>query len=334
MTESKIVPQVTIIIKALNEEHRIAACLQAAVREAASVDGEVLLVDSLSTDKTVEIAKTFPVRIVQFAHVADRGCGAAVQLGYQFTRAPYLYVLDADMVLQQGFLRQALACLQADAGLAGVAGKLVDTRLLTAADQRRARQASALTQTQTVAELGGGGLYRRSAIEQVGYLSNRWLAAYEEAELGMRLRAAGWRLLRVPVIGVLHEGHLESSWTMLRRQWRNGRAKAGGALLRGALGQPWFSRALRVQAFALAVPVLHGGLLAAAALGAALGASWLASYGAAWLALLALFSARKRSLRGGAWALLAWHYSCAALLAGLWRAVRDPRLPIAARELQ
>ena len=73
-------PKVTVLVKALDEEATIAACLEAAVREAAAVNGEVILVDSLSTDRTVAIAKRFPVRIVQFVDRDDRGCAAAVQL--------------------------------------------------------------------------------------------------------------------------------------------------------------------------------------------------------------------------------------------------------------
>jgi hypothetical protein len=44
--------------------------------------------------------------------------------------------------------------------------------------------------------LGGGGLYRRSAIE-IGYLTNLNLHGYEEAELGIRLQAAGYKLHRL-----------------------------------------------------------------------------------------------------------------------------------------
>jgi len=57
--------KLTIGIKAFNEEQHIAASLASAVEAARALDGEVVLADSCSTDRTVEIAKTFPVRIVQ-----------------------------------------------------------------------------------------------------------------------------------------------------------------------------------------------------------------------------------------------------------------------------
>ena len=51
---------VSILVKALNEEDKIERCLASAVREAADVGGEVILVDSMSTDATVfEISAFF-----------------------------------------------------------------------------------------------------------------------------------------------------------------------------------------------------------------------------------------------------------------------------------
>ena len=72
--------------------------------------------------------------------------------------------------------------------------------------------------------LSGGGLYRRAAIEDSGgYAGNRNLKAYEEAELGLRLRSQGWRLLRIPALAILHTGHADSTCSLIARHWRSGR---------------------------------------------------------------------------------------------------------------
>ena len=329
-------PAVSILIKALNEERHVADCLAAAVREARSVDGEVILVDSLSTDNTVAIARQFPVRIVQFDHLADRGCGAAVQLGFQYAQGDFVYVLDADMVLQPGFLCAALARLRADAALGGVGGKVLDTAVRTASDKRRAAAALALTADRQVAELGGGGLYRAAAVRALGYLAHRGLAAYEEAELGARLHTAGWGLLRLAQVAVVHKGHAENNWQMMRRLWRNGRAGAGGAVLRAALGKPWFGCLMRKQGFLLAAPALHV-LAGAAAGGVTLGgggrAGVLAAVATVWLVALLLLSARKRGLRAGGWTLLLWHYFALAAVLGFLRPAGDPLALISGHEL-
>jgi len=334
VTVEVVTPRVTILIKALNEEKRIAACLDAALREAATVNGDVLLVDSLSSDGTVAIARQYPIRIVQFKNISDRGCGAAVQLGYQYLTAPFVYVLDADMVLQPGFLSQALGVLLADPGLAGVGGKLLDSKVSTSADARRAAVAARMLQPVEVEELGGGGLYRVDAVRSTGYLAHRWLAAYEEAELGMRLQSRGWRLLRLPIVAVVHEGHAENDLGMLRRLWRNGRAMSGGALLRSAWGRPWFGRAARKQMYLLAVPAAHG-----MALLAAITAPWasvpaLPAFLATWLTVIAAFAWRKRSVGTALRSLVIWHFFAIATMIGLLRAPGDPHQAIPSDELR
>ncbi|MFM9434231.1 glycosyltransferase involved in cell wall biosynthesis [Janthinobacterium sp. CG_23.3] len=326
----------TIIVKALNEEGGIAACLRSALAELDGLDGEVVLADSLSTDRTVEIAAEFQVRIVQFESSADRSCGAALQLGYQFARGHLIYVLDGDMTMEPGFLRAAIAYLAAHPDVAGVGGRLLDRHVHTMADRLRVVQYEGLREECDVRVLGGGGLYRRSAIEAVGYLSNRWLPAFEEAELGVRLAAAGWRLVRLAQPAVSHSGHRESSSQMLMRLWRNGRIEASGTFLRAALGHSWLGRSVKLCWFVFAAPALYCAALLAAAFGAGAGAAFFPTFAALAVALWALvfgvLAWRKKSLAEAALALASWHLYALGAARGFLRPAGDPRLAIPARE--
>ncbi|MEO6430322.1 MAG: glycosyltransferase [Nitrosospira sp.] len=328
---------VSILIKAFNEETGIANCLAAAVREARSIDGEVILVDSLSTDRTVEIARSYPVRIVQFSCTEDRGCGAAVQLGYQFAAGEYIYVLDGDMELQPGFIARALDVLAAEPDVAGVGGKLLDTQIRNAMDAKRAETVGSVKNRTEVDELGGGGLYRREAIESVGYLGHRWLPAFEEAELGFRLRAAGWRLFRLPNVAVLHTGHAESSWGMLRRLWKNGRAHAGGILLRLAFGKTWWWHAVRKQWSVVLTPAIHLTTFGIAVMrgGSLLDTleAWLLLEFGVWMCAWLALCIKKRNMALAAFSLVNWHILTVAALLGASRVLADPNIPIAAREI-
>lgn len=328
---------VSILIKAFNEEARIANCLVAAVREAQSIDGEVILVDSLSTDRTVEIAGSYPVRIVQFSHTEDCGCGAAVQLGYQFAAGEYIYVLDGDMELQPGFIARALEVLAAEPDVAGVGGKLLDTQIRNAMDAKRAETVGSVNDPIEVNKLGGGGLYRREAIESVGYLAHRWLPAFEEAELGFRLHAAGWRLFRLPDVAVLHTGHAESNWGILRRLWKNGRAHAGGILLRLAFGKTWWWHAVRNQWPLVFTPAIHLTTFGIAVMrGGGLPdtlEAWLFLEFGAWMCIWLALCIKKRNMALAGFSLVNWHILTVAALLGASRALADPNAPIAAREI-
>lgn len=330
---------ITILVKALNEERHIEACLRSAQAALASVPGlkgEVLLADSVSTDRTVEIASMLGVRVVQFENIADRNCGAALQLGYQYALGRYIYVLDGDMQLVPEFLSCAYEYLQRNPRVAGVGGKLIDTHVRTAADRLRTAYYGSLKPEQEVSSLGGGGLYRREAIEQVGYLANRWLPAFEEAELAVRLHAVGYRLVRLGEPAIIHSGHQENSRQMLLRLWRNRRIDASGMFLRSAIGRPWFAEAVRICWFVLAAPALYVLACVLAGAGALAGLRWevlLATPIIVWAGVFALLAWRKRSLEGGAMAVMSWHVYALGAARGFLRPLADPMARIDAREL-
>ena len=56
---------VSVIIKVLNEQANIAAAIESALAAVTGLDGEVILADSGSTDRTLAIASDYPIRIVQ-----------------------------------------------------------------------------------------------------------------------------------------------------------------------------------------------------------------------------------------------------------------------------
>ena len=56
---------VSVIIKTLNEEQRIAATIESALDAIKQLGGEVIIADSGSSDRTLEIASQYPVTIAQ-----------------------------------------------------------------------------------------------------------------------------------------------------------------------------------------------------------------------------------------------------------------------------
>src|SRR2546425_9625058 len=164
---------VSVIIKALNEESHIAKAIESALRAISSVGGEVILADALSSDRTVQIAKRYPITIVQLRYPADRGCGTGPQLGFQHAQGDFIYLLDGDMELQAGFLETALSHLQSESDLAGVGGLIEEAGSLDL--EYSARQSRKKTDERPgyVTHLGCGGLYRTEALRRVRYFSNR-----------------------------------------------------------------------------------------------------------------------------------------------------------------
>src|SRR4249920_3766601 len=92
-------PTVSIIIKALNEERHIASAIESALAALHGIDGEVILADGGSSDRTIEIARRYPITIVQLTDAADLSRGSGAQLGFQYSSGRYLLLMDGDMQL-------------------------------------------------------------------------------------------------------------------------------------------------------------------------------------------------------------------------------------------
>jgi glycosyltransferase involved in cell wall biosynthesis len=81
-------PPVSVFILARNEELKIAAAL-----ESVAWAGEIVVIDSNSTDRTVEIARDHGASVVQ---VPFRRFGELRQEGIAHTKLPWIFSLDSD----------------------------------------------------------------------------------------------------------------------------------------------------------------------------------------------------------------------------------------------
>jgi glycosyltransferase involved in cell wall biosynthesis len=328
--------RVSVIIKALNEERRIESTVESALRAVAAVGGEVILADSYSSDRTVELASAYPIRIVQLANPEERCCGAGPQLGYQHSRGEFVYILDGDMQMREGFLEQALAFLDAHADVAGVGGRVVEQNTDSLEYMARGERASPHLQPGHVDRLDGGGLYRRSAIEAAGYFSDRNLHSYEEFDLAIRLRALGWRLWRLPVDAASHFGHDAPPYRLLVRRWRTRYICGLGELVRAAAGQPRLPLALQgLRELRLYLAVLGWWAVLASVALWPMPAAWrLAFFCAIATAPVLLMTWRKRSAAKAVYAVVSWCFNAAGLLRGLLRRQRPAREAIASKVLK
>lgn len=331
--------RVSIIIKALNEEPNIGAAIESCLAALADVGGEVILADSASTDGTVQVASRYPVRIVQLASAADRSCGAGPQLGWQHSHGEYVYIMDGDMKMVPGFLEHALSFLAQHPEIAGVAGRVVELNTESLEYRERGERSARIEAHRNpgqVDRLDGGGLYRRRAIEEAGYFSDRNLHSYEEFDLAVRLRSLGWKLWRLPFDAVTHYGHDAPPYRLLMRRWKSRYACGLGELVRGAVGQPRMklvARGLRELRLYLAVLAWWAVLLSVPL--------WPVPARTAVLAFAGLFAApfalmtwRKRSITRGVYSVVSWCVHAAGLVRGFLAPRQSPRALIPSLVIQ
>lgn len=317
MSTNKII--VSIVIKAFNEEDKIAATIESALRAIAKVGGEVILADSHSTDRTVEIAARYPIKIARLNRAQDRCCGIGGQLGYQVSQGEYIWIVDGDMELAEGFVEKAIAVLESDPKIAGVAGLITEKNLESMEFRARLLRAPAHLRAGIVDRLDGGGVYRRAAIESIGYFTNKNLHSYEEFELAARLRANGWSLMRIADVAVSHFGHKTEAFSLLMRRWRSRYVLGIGELLRSAMGEDHFSLVLKelrdLQLYS-AVIVWWISLIVLLILELQLG-----NFGISLLLVVImpfmLMMIKKRSVLLGVYSVVAWNFHAMGLVLGV-----------------
>lgn len=93
---------VSIVIPAYNEEKFLPNCLESILKQDEKPD-EIIVVDNNSTDKTVEIAKTFPVKLM---HEPKQGIIASRNTGLNAASYEIIARIDADTILPSGWIKR------------------------------------------------------------------------------------------------------------------------------------------------------------------------------------------------------------------------------------
>jgi glycosyltransferase involved in cell wall biosynthesis len=327
--------KVSVVIKALNEESNIRRAIESSLTAVAPHNGEVIVADSGSTDRTIEIASAFPVMVVQLSRPEERCCGISPQLGYQHSCGEYVFLLDGDMDLDATFVDRAIKLLDSDPGLAGVGGYIGEMRIANLEFEQRSRRlvAGRVDHPAQVGYLAGGGLYRRAAIDEVRYLSDRNLHSNEEYDLGVRLRSKGWRLIRLGDHAADHYGYSLGTYRLLLHRAKSGYILGSGEVLRAAINGGYLATVLRelrpIRAYGFAITLWLFVLL-----------FLLVTQNWFWSTMLLLASGmlpilvmalRRRSMTRGIYSVVAWHVQGFGLVRGLLRKRSSPTEPIGSR---
>lgn len=192
-------PELSVIIIARNEAQNIARAIESIL---CTVENhprtEILLVDSASTDDTVEIAKRYPINIVRLDPSWNLSAAAGRYIGTCYSNGDLILYLDGDMELDPEWLDHSIPFALEHPQVAVVGGYRRDVyiekgQIVSEVDWGQSSQGYAMD----VKYIGGAMLCRRLALQEVGGFQP-YLKSEEEVDLCMRLRYAGYKLVRLP----------------------------------------------------------------------------------------------------------------------------------------
>ena len=242
--------------------------------------------------------------------------GAARNLGFAACGGAWVLFVDADVEVEAGWLERALESQAGDPSLAGLWGRLEEWFVDGATERPGVRDmyriGDAARDSRYLATLA---FYRRDALERCGGYEPR-LNSEEDFELGVRLHRSGFRLRSTGGLAGRHWSAPRPSFSEIGRRWRTGLCFGQGQVLRLYLGRPGLGEHVRRQAIYFAVLAMWLVAVPAVLLGGACG---LGLWALAPVALFAIMTLRKRSLKLALHALLTWSVHAAGLVVGFAR---------------
>lgn len=188
------------------------------------LDGGTMLAECLDSLR----AQTVPHRVILFdngSRVPTAGSTARSETNLGFagganaalrhSRAPYVALVNNDVVLDAGWLADVRDALERDERLAAVQTIIrrpdgrIDGAGIDISDGTYRQIGHGLAVGTPLSVAWGvsatATLYRRSAIGD-RFFDERFFAYYEDVELSARLRADGWRTAVLPVVKATHRG--------------------------------------------------------------------------------------------------------------------------------
>jgi glycosyltransferase involved in cell wall biosynthesis len=215
-------PEVSVVMPCLNEEAAIGACIEKIRRtfDQAGLDGEIVVCDNGSTDRSVAIAEAMGARVV---HQPERGYGNAYLMGFDSARGRYLVMGDADDTYDFTMIPQFLKSLREDANAFVTGSRYLGggDRHITAlhrwfGNPALTRILNTLFRTRYTDVYCGFRAFSREAYDRIRPVSP---GMEFNLELAINAELAGLRTVEIPI--VLGERKGDSKLRTFRDGWRS-----------------------------------------------------------------------------------------------------------------
>ena len=213
-------PLVSIVIPHWNGRHHLDDCLNA-LRRQTFTDFEVILVDNGSTDGSqAYVQDCFPeVQLMELGQ--NQGFTGACNAGYAVAQGEIVMLLNNDTEADSGWLTAVVQAFQTNPQVGMVASKMLlfdqrdhfhtagDYYRLDGVPGNRGVWQQDVGQYEVVEQVfsacGGTAAYRRTMLDEIGFLDDDFFFSCEDVDMGWRANLAGWQVLYVPTAVVYHK---------------------------------------------------------------------------------------------------------------------------------
>jgi len=263
---------ISVSIVNTNNRQLLLSCLESLHASMTPEIGvEIVVLDNASEDRSAEaVRERFPgVRLL--AQRFRAGFGANHNTVIRATNGRYVFVLNEDTTSDDWGFARLLAEMDAYPRTAALGPRLVypdgrhqgsawrfPTPLVSLVglptlgkvgiDQSKGKRPRAVDWV-----VGAALLLRREALDSVGLFDEGFFIYFEEVDLCLRLRRAGWEVRYLPTVSVVHhesqfsadipERRINEMWRGRHRYWRKHHSAAGTRIAALATGGQYFGAA-------------------------------------------------------------------------------------------
>src|SRR3989304_3121663 len=101
--------KLSVVMISRNQEWNIARLVESALRSTADLEStEIVLVDSASSDRTVDFARPYPIRVLRLSPNQVLTPAAGRYVGYKHTDGDLVLFVDGDMEICVGWVQRAI----------------------------------------------------------------------------------------------------------------------------------------------------------------------------------------------------------------------------------
>ena len=217
-----------VVVIGRNEGERLKRCLSSIQSQHR---GPVVYVDSGSTDGSVDHARFIKVDVVEldisipFTMARGRNAGFGFLVN-SYPDCQFVQFIDGDCEMAAGWIETGLQFLQDHQDYGGVCGNRSE-RFPEATIYNQLIDMEWQGAEAEVDALGGDAIYRIDKIQAAGYF-NETMIAGEEADLCLRIRNLGSRLMRLDTPMTIHDADMKYFSQWWKRSVRCGHAYAHG----------------------------------------------------------------------------------------------------------
>jgi GT2 family glycosyltransferase len=238
--DGRITATVSIVIPLYNQLEYTRGCLES-LRRTTSADVELILVDNASSDGTADYLKTLSDLVV-IANRENRGFAGACNQGIYAASGEWVLVMNNDVILSNGWLQGLLSAAgerQLDMVSPAIREGRLNYDLEAHAEELTSRMKSVLRRGVVN---GICFMAHRRVFEAIGVFDENFrIGQYEDKDLFLRARRAGFHLGTVGASFIHHFGSVTQKAVGARRETRD-YALANKAYFSRKWQLPWWKR--------------------------------------------------------------------------------------------